>query len=67
MRIIVSGLLLTAATLPAYAHPGHEAGALGAAHDLLHGFGGLDMIALMALIAVGFVTFRVAKGAKAKR
>jgi hypothetical protein len=34
---------------------------------MLHAFGGLDMIALMALVAVGFVTFRIDKGAKTRR
>ena len=67
MRIFASTLLLTAVALPAYAHPGHEPGALGAAHELLHVFGGLDMLALMALFAVGFVTFRVTKRAKTRR
>ena len=67
MRIFASSLLLAAVALPAFAHPGHEAGALGAAHDMLHAFGGLDTIALMALVAVGFVTFRIAKAAKARR
>lgn len=67
MRIFASSLLLAAMALPAYAHPGHEAGALGVAHDTLHAFGGLDTIALMALLAIGFVTFRIANVSKARR
>lgn len=67
MRIFASSLLLAAVALPAYAHPGHEAGALGTAHDVLHTFGGLDTITLMALVAAGFVTFRITKRAKARR
>jgi hydrogenase/urease accessory protein HupE len=67
MRIFASTLLLTAVALPAFAHPGHEPGALGAAHEVLHAFGGLDMLALMALVAVGLVTFRVTKCSKTRR
>lgn len=67
MRIFASTLLLIAVALPAYAHPGHEPGALGAAHEVLHAFGGLDMLALMALVAVGFRTFCVNKRAKPRR
>lgn len=65
--IFASSLLLAATTVPAMAHPGHEPGALGAAHDMLHAFGGLDMLALMALVAVGFGTYRFAKTARARR
>lgn len=67
MRIFASSLLLAAAAVPALAHPGHEPGALGAAHDALHAFGGLDAILMMALIAGGFMTYRAAKAAKARR
>ncbi len=66
MRIFASSLLLAAAAVPAYAHPGHEPGALGAAHDALHSFGGLDVILLMALAAAGFIAFRTMKSAKAR-
>lgn len=65
--IYASSLLLAVAAIPASAHPGHETGALGAAHDVLHTFGGLDMLALMALMAVGFGTYRVTKAVKARR